>query len=135
LWYVLEDTVPASTTYANRRETKIKVAGGILHTIYVTIPPGSASLVHAQLRAGSYYILPRNEDKSITGEHVNVDYREWLELKAAENDLAMLTWNDDDTYPHTVRMLIGVLPKGVLEVEEQYLKTLRMFMQLFRRRT
>lgn len=135
MWYVLEDTVPAGTSYANRRNTTMKVAGGILHTIYVTIPPGSGSLVHTQLRASSYFILPRNEDKSITGEHINVDYREWLELKAAENDLALVTWNDDDTYDHTVRMLIGVLPKAVMEVEEQYLKTLSMFIKLFRRRT
>jgi len=134
MWYVLEDTVPAGTAYADRRTTEIKVAGGILHTIYVTIPPGSSDLVHVQLRADSYFILPRNEDKSIVGEHVNVDYREWLELKTAENDLQLVTWNDGD-YDHSVRLLIGILPKSVLEVEEQYLKTLRMFMSLFRRRT
>jgi len=134
MWYVLEDTVPANTSYANRRETEIKVAGGILHTIYVTIPPGSANLVHVQLKADSYFILPRNEDKSINGEHVNVDYREWFELKAAENDLQLVAWNTDDTYDHNVRLLIGILPKSVIEVEEQYLKNLRMFMRLFRRR-
>jgi len=135
MWYVLEDTVPANTAYIDRRTTEIKVSGGILHTIVVTIPPGSANLVHMQLKADSYFILPRNEDKSIVGEHVNVDYREWLVLKAAENDLQLVAWNDDNTYPHTVRLLIGILPKSVMEVEEQYLKTLRMFMQLFRRRT
>jgi hypothetical protein len=135
MWYVLEDTVPANTSYANRRETEIKVSGGILHTIYVTIPPGSANLVHCQLKADSYFILPRNEDKSLTGEQVNVDYREWLHLKSAENDLQLVTWNDSKQNSHTVRMIVGVLPKGVLEVEEQYLKTLQMFMRLFRRRT
>ena len=135
MWYVLEDAVPANTTYTNRRTNSIKVAGGILHTIYVTIPPGSADLAHFQLRLGSYFVLPRNEDKGISGEHVNVDYREWLELKAAENTLTMETWNEDDTYSHNIRLLIGVLPKGVLEVEEQYLKTVQMFMRLFRRRT
>lgn len=135
MWYVLEDTVPANTSYANRRETEIKVAGGIMHTIFVTVPPGCQSYVHLQLKAGNYFILPRNEDKSITGELLNVDYREWLEFKAAENDLQLVTWSTDDTYDHTVRLLIGILPKSVLEVEEQYLKTLNMFMKLFRRRT
>ena len=106
-----------------------------MHTIYVTIPPGSAALVHAQLRASSYFILPRNEDKSIVGEHVNVPYSEWLELKSAENDLTLVTWNEDDTYAHDVRMLIGVLPKVVAAAEEDYIKTLRQFMRLFKRRT
>ena len=134
MWYVLEDDVPANTAKANARETSIRVGGGILHSIIVTIPPGSGELVHCQLRKSSYYILPRNEDKSIMGEHVNVNYREWLHLRARENTLTLEAWNDDDTYSHRVRMLIGVLPKGVLEVEEQYLNNLRMFMRLFRRR-
>lgn len=134
MWYVLEDTVPANTSYANRRETKIKVSGGILHRIVVTIPPGSANLVKTQLRKGSYFILPRNEDKNISGEHVNVPYPEWLELRAAENTLSMITWSPNTDNEHTVRMLIGILPKSIMEMEEELLKDLRMFMRLFRRR-
>ena len=134
MWYVLEDTVPASTAQADARETSIKVHGGILHSIYITIPPGSGNLVHAQLRHSSYYILPRNEDKSITGEHQETLFREWYEMQAALNTLTMATWNTDTDHEHNVRMLIGVLPKEVLEVEEKYLRTLNMFMKLFRRR-
>lgn len=134
MWYVLEDTVPANTTKANARETSVKVHGGVLHSMYVTIPPGSADLVHCQLRKGGYYILPRNEDKSITGEHVNVLYREWLELPHPENRLTLRTWNTDDTYSHSVRLLLGVLKKEVAEIEEKYLNNLQMFMRLFRRR-
>jgi len=135
MWYVLEDTIPANTAYADRRETSIKVSGGILHSIYVTIPPGSKTNANLQLRKASYFILPRNEDKSITGEHINTLYREWFEMQAAENTLTLVTWNTSTNNDHTVRLLVGVLPKAVLEVEEQYLKTLRMFMNLFRRRT
>ena len=135
MWYVLEDTIPANTSRANAREASITVHGGILHTIYITIPPGSLNLVHAQLRKGGYYILPRNEDQSMSGEHINVPYREWLELPHPENKLTMKVWNEDTENEHTVRMLIGVLKKDVLEVEEKYLQTLNMFMRLFRRRT
>jgi len=135
MWYVLEDTIPENTARASARETSIRVHGGILHSIYVTIPPGCSNLVHCQLRKGSYYILPRNEDKSITGEHVNVLYREWFEMQAAENTLTMKAWNNDTRFGHTVRMLVGVLPKEVAEIEEKYLRTLQLFMKLFRRRT
>jgi len=135
MWYVLEDTVPANTTQANARSTHLKASAGILHSIIVTIPPGSGSLAHCQLLANSINILPRHKDTWISGEHVNVNYREWYELKPAVNDLELRTWNEDDTYSHNIRLLIGILPKGVLEVEEQYLKNLRMFMRLFRRRT
>ena len=134
MWYVLEDTVPANTAETSKRSVHLKASAGILHTIYATIPPGSSSLVHAQLLANSINILPRNSDTSISGEHVNVDYREWYELKPAVNDLELRTWNTDDTYQHKVTLLIGILPKSVMEIEEQYLKTLRLFMQLFRRR-
>ena len=135
MWYVLEDTIPADTAKADARETSVKVHGGILHSIYITIPPGSKWLAHCQLRKGSYYILPRNEDKSISGHHVNVLYREWFEMQAAENTLVMRAWNTDTKNAHTIKMLVGVLPKEVAEIEEKYLKTLQLFMRLFRRRT
>lgn len=135
MWYVLEDTVPANTARADARETRLRVAGGILHSIIVTIPPGSANFVHTQLRQASYFILPRNEDEDIEGEHVNINYREWYELKAALNTLTMRTWNTDDTYEHRVRMLVGVLPKKVMEKEEEVIKNIRTFIRLFRRRT
>lgn len=135
MWYVLEDTVPANTSYENRRKTKIKVSGGILHSIVVLAPPGSGNYLRWQLRKASYYILPRNEDKYMTGEHLNINYKEWLEMKAAENVLTVETWNTANVDSHTLRLLIGVLPKSVIEVEEKYLTTLRLFMRLFRRRT
>ena len=135
MWYILEDTVPANTAKADARETSIRVGGGILHSIIVTIPPGSKNLAHCQLRQASYFILPRNEDEDIEGDHVNVNYREWYKMQAAENTLTMRTWNTDEKHEHRIRMLIGVLPKDVLEVEEGYLKTLQTFIRLFRRRT
>ena len=135
MWYVLEDTVPANTAEADARETKIRVHGGILHSIIVTIPPGSASVVHAQLRHASYFILPRNEDEDIEGEHVNVNYREWYKMQASLNTLTMRTWNTSKYNSHRVRMLLGVLPKEVMEQEENVIKSIRTFIRLFRRRT
>jgi len=135
MWYVLEDDVPANTSYANKRETKIKVSGGILHTIYVLIPPGAGDTTHFQLKEASYFILPRNEDKSIYGEHLNVPYREWYEFKAAENTLSLFTWNTAKLDSHKVRLLIGILPKKTMEMEEEIIKDLRTFLQLFRRRS
>lgn len=135
MWYVLEDTVPANTAVTAKRETKIRVHGGILHSIIVTIPPGCSNLVHAQLKHASYFILPRNEDLNIEGEHVNVNYREWYKMQAALNTLSMLTWNTDDTYQHKVRMLLGVLPKETMEMEDKVVKDIRTFIRLFRRRT
>lgn len=135
MWYVLEDTVPANTAKADYRETSIRVHGGVLHSIIVTIPPGSSNLVHAQLRHASYFILPRNESESIEGEHVNVNYREWYTMQASLNTLTMRTWNTDDTYDHKVRMLLGVLPKKVMEQEEEVIRTIRTFIRMFRRRT
>lgn len=135
MWYVLEDTVPANTTETNKRETKIRVSGGILHTIYVLIPPGSVGRTYFQLKQASYFILPRNEDKGINGDHVNVPYREWYELKASENKLTLITWNTDPQHAHTVRLMIGILPKKIMEMEEEIIKDLRIFVQMFRKRS
>ena len=105
-----------------------------MHTIYVLIPPGSAGLSHFQLKQSSYFILPRNEDKSIYGEHLNVPYKEWYELKAAENTLSLDTWNLDTNYSHKVRLMIGIEKREVMEMEENIVKDLRLFLKLFKRR-
>ena len=105
-----------------------------MHTIYVLIPPGSAGLSHFQLKQSSYFILPRNEDKSIYGEHMNIPYREWYELKAAENTLSLDTWNLDTNYSHKVRLMIGIEKREVMEMEENIVKDLRLFLKLFKRR-
>ncbi len=135
MWYVLKDVVPANTTEPNRRETKIRVSGGILHSIVVLTPPGSGNYLRWRLKKASYYILPRNEDQYITGEHLNITYKEWLELKAAENTLTLEAWNTARLDSHEVRLMIGILPKKTMEMEEETLKTLRLFMRMFRRRT
>lgn len=135
MWYVLEDTVPANTARASARETSIKVHRGILHSIFVTIPPGSKFNAHAQLRKGGYFILPRNEDKSITGQHVNTLYSEWLFLPNEQNRLTLKTWNDSTNNSHKIRMLLGVLKKEDAEMPETLLKEMRLFLKLFRRRT
>jgi len=135
MWYVLEDTVPANTARADAREVSIKVHRGILHTIYVTIPPGSAQLAHCQLRKGGYFILPRNEDKDISGVHVDTLFKEWLHLPDETNRLTLKTWNEDTVFPHTVTLYIGVLEKEILEAPEKSLETLNLFMRLFKRRT
>lgn len=105
-----------------------------MHTIYVTIPPGSKYLVHLQLRKASYFILPRNEDKDITGQHVNVPYSEWFEMRAAENTLTLITWNTDAKKAHRVRLLIGVLPKVVMEMPDRFVKALHLWTRMFMRR-
>ncbi len=135
MWYVLEDTVPANTARANARETSIKVHRGILHTIFVTMPPGNAGTTNFQLRKGGYFILPRNEDKSITGEHSSTEMREWLFLPAETNRLTLRTWNTSTKHEHNIRLLIGVLEKETAEMPETLLKEMRLFLKLFRRRT
>ncbi|MHA1263387.1 MAG: hypothetical protein ACTSSA_15165 [Candidatus Freyarchaeota archaeon] len=134
MWYVLEYDVPANTQKSSYKSRHLKASAGIIHSIIVTIPPGSGYLAGCQLLANSIHVLPRHKDTWITGEHVNVNYREWWELKPAVNDLELRAYNEDDTYSHRIRLLIGILPKAVMEIEEQYLKNLRTFMRLFRRR-
>jgi len=135
MWYVLEDSVPANTTRANARETSIKVHRGILHSIFVTMPQGNAGTSNFQLRKGGYYILPRNEDKSMNGEHASTNFREWLFLPQEQNRLTLKTWNTSTKHPHLVRLVIGVLPKEVAEMPEMLIKDMRTFLRLFRRRT
>jgi len=134
MWYVLEDTIPANTSEANKRTTRMKCSAGILHTIYAQIPTGVQGLARFRLRRGSYYILPRNEDKYITGDGVLIEFKEGYELRASENLLTMETWNEDEVHQHKITLLIGVLPEYYVAPAISLGRIITTFMRLFRKR-
>jgi len=109
--YAFSDTVPANTPKANKRRTVMKLGRGIIHDLEVEFPPGCAALAHCTINEGGHQIWPTNEEESFHSDGWVIKFREHYELKNPPYELGLWTWNEDDTYEHTITVRIGLLEK------------------------
>ena len=109
--YEIALVIPANTAETAKTETKIKVWGGVLHSVHIHIPNGCAGLAHAQLVQGGHQFAPSTEKQSFYGDGTDIKYPEHLELKPGWNTITLRGWNTDTAFEHTITAWIGVLPE------------------------
>lgn len=123
-------TTDANTTKANKKETVLKLTGGVIHQISISFPSGPLGLLHLQIVDGLFQVWPTNPDENFAWENVNISFKEFYELNQSPYRLSAFTWNEDDTYAHEVIIRIGVLP---LLVVAPSLSAIRPRRGIFRR--
>ncbi len=114
MWYNVSLEIPANTDRNDRVRRYFKVFRGVIHTIRITVPRGSAGLVKCRLLHGEHPLSPSTDGQWFGGDGEPFEYRDFKELTEEINELTIEAYNDDDTYPHTVTFGIGILPKDVL---------------------
>jgi len=115
MFYVYEITTPANTPASNPKETIAKLVRGVIHRVEIRFPPGPAGLLHVQIWRGGHQIYPSVTGQSFASDDETIAFDDFYELYHHPTYLRILTWNEDEYYPHTVRVRIGVLPKYVVD--------------------
>jgi hypothetical protein len=103
-----------STSEANAKVTEIKVTDGVIHEVSVYFPSGCAGLVYCQIFEGGHQFVPSTEGQFLRGDGILIDSKEFYEIDTAPRWITVKTWNLDDTYNHTIEIMIKQLPKYVL---------------------
>lgn len=114
MFFAFEDTVPANTTRASSRKTTLKLAKGIAHRVDIHFPIGCSGLVHCVVYIGSHQLWPYNPSGYFTADGETISFPEWIEFTKQETKVVWETWNEDDTYDHTLILRIGILPKWAI---------------------
>jgi len=107
--YTKAITVPANTPENNRQRNYLKVSAGVLHEIEFHFPPGCENLVKTQLFLGGHPLFPSTEGQYIAGDTFPIRFKDYVKLNAGANILSFLTFNEDEFYPHTIRIRISIL--------------------------
>lgn len=91
---------------------------GTLDSIDVRFPDGCVSLVHFAARHKEYQLIPWNQDGSIASNdhvvHSQLDYP----IDQPPMEVYLQGWSEDDTYPHTLLVLINWSPKEIKTVKQ-----------------
>lgn len=107
--------VSAITTQPNTAKsaplvTQIPIVAGTINRLLIFFPPGVNALAHIKLLYGLAQIFPSNEQGDFAGGDVLIDWNEDVEIPSDPTVLTAVTWNDDNTYAHTITVHIVLTP-------------------------
>lgn len=110
--YRFYDTIPPDTAKADMRSKDIKLAVGIIVKVDVKFPEGCRELAHASVWRGGHQVFPTNIGDDFHADGETVTFAEYEPVRRNEN-WYFRTWNEDDTYEHTVTLRVNVLPSVI----------------------
>jgi len=99
-------------------ETELQLKPGIIHKLDVRFRSGCASLVSLKILQGIYQIWPSNPLGMFVSDNEVISFREFFNMFDSPYKLHALTWNDDDTYDHSINLRFGILESWQLGVTQ-----------------
>ena len=109
--YTASILTSANTTETSAKKTELKVTDGVIHEVSVYFPPGCAGLVYCQIYEGGHQFVPSTEGMFLRGDDILIDSKEFYEISDAPRWITIKTWNLDESYDHTIEVMIKQLPK------------------------
>ena len=107
--YSYDIPTPANTLESAPVETECILPTGRIARVDVLFPPGCAGLAHIQVYRGLHQLWPANAGASFVGDGMIVTWEEDYMLTDEPFMFRALSWNLDDTYPHTITLRINLL--------------------------
>lgn len=114
MWFSVAVTVPASTTAAAFKETRIPVSRGIITHVSYRPRPGHTALCHAKVFYRERQIWPVSRDEDLHGDTYPIEWPDYEEILLEPFELVIRSWNEDDTYSHTFDLSFNILPERVV---------------------
>jgi hypothetical protein len=74
----------------------------------VIFPTGCACLAHVRVFRSAHQLWPSNLDGSFASDGEFLDFDEDYPVLDFPFELLFAGWNDDDTYPHTITLRLGI---------------------------
>lgn len=109
-----EILVPKNTQSETPQKSELEIQFGVIHRIQVVIPSGHGGLTGIHILQGLHQIAPTSGSEWFSGDDLVIEYDEFIEVESTPFSLSVEAYNTDDTYAHTFRIGVGVLPKYVL---------------------
>lgn len=98
-------------TEATSTKTTFLVNQGMISNIWVNFPPGCAGLVKFRIYHEGHPFLPVENDAYISGDGTVFNYPIRYEITDAPEQITIESWNEDDTYAHTLSFQFLILPR------------------------
>jgi hypothetical protein len=108
--FVHQITTPANTAKDSPLRTTMPIVLGTITRVLIFLPPGLSGLAHLKILWGLYQLFPSNEQGDFAGAGELIEWDEQITIDTPPDELVAVTWNEDDTYDHTIIVHIVMEP-------------------------
>ncbi len=121
-----EILTPANTPESAPVITRVSVYPGVTRRVFVGFPRGCVALAHLQVWHWGWQVWPWTPQTSFAWDDYMYTFEDRYPITEEPLELVVKTWNDDDTFPHTLSFAVTLEPAPV----EGELDTLRETLQM-----
>lgn len=104
-------TLTAGKTEATATKTRFNVNKGVISRVWISFPPGCAGLVNLRLYHQGHPFLPVDKLAYITGDAYTFEIPVMFEILTQPENITIEAWNTDDTFEHTIHVLMLIVDK------------------------
>jgi hypothetical protein len=108
--FVAAITTTKNTAKTAPKLTQIPIVFGKITQVMVFFPPGLNGLAHIKLLYGLQQLFPSNEQGDFAGAAVLINWAEDIDITHEPSKLTAISWNDDNTYDHTITVHVVIAP-------------------------
>jgi hypothetical protein len=106
---------PANTSKESKRKQELKLTRGIIHQVDILFPSGCAGLAHIAINDALHQVWPTNPEEDFYTDGEKISSKEFYNLRREPFMLNAFTWNEDDTFPHSIIVRLSVLQKSEIQ--------------------
>ena len=115
MFYSWPITVAAGNTVDNKSVIEMDMSSGVIHQVDILFPDDCDHNIRVQVFDASFQLWPSNRNATIRGDATVVSFRDFYELRPANNTLKGFAWWEGVETAQTIFIQIGVLPRSILQ--------------------
>ena len=118
MFYDFDIPIPANTAEDDPYQKELHLTKGVIHRVEIEFPAGCAGLAHLKILKFNAPLWPTNPEGSFHSDNHVIAFNEAYELSTWPYTLTVKAWNEDDTYQHTLKLRLGILPAELIIPEK-----------------
>lgn len=115
MFYSWPITVAAGNVETNKAIIDMPMSSGVIHQVDIAFPDTADHDIRVQIFDASLQLWPSNRDGTVRGDAAVISFRDFYEMRAANNTLKGVAWLTDAAKASTIWIQIGVLPRAILQ--------------------
>jgi len=112
--YAKHVSFPYGKTEATKTQARFHINKGWIYRAWLIFPPGCVGLVKVRILHQGHPIIPVNKTDYVKADNYVFELPMFYEVPEEPYQITFEGWNEDDTYDHTITLMLLVLPKAFI---------------------
>lgn len=128
--YTANITTPKDTQQTALKKTTLNVTKGLVYKVEFYFPSGPAGLMGVAVFDGLFQVWPSSVGEFFVSDDETISFDDMYLKEAGPYEFQCYTYNEDDTYAHSVSVRVGLVLKEVFQARYLPQKSQEVFLQV-----